>query len=479
MDLSIGLVTLLGMIGYNLSTVRQRKYPRRNRISEHEIPVGTNVYTSDDYQKNLDKEMDKMNNHIHNPNTIVTKPTEMDKIHRGPMFSESNGLLKEQVLEKFEILIDENTGPSTSKLSGITTDFKHNNMQPFFGSTVKSIVDSGVVLEKYQGLNKPGKKELENSFINGQQDTVGMKNYTELVDPSRFVPGRMINNVVPFAQEKEIPLDRTHFEISEKNVDELRNLNNQKISGVAAPINYGAKEYKRPLDPVFTKNGVATVFKQSVSDLYPTGDRSNKGIRTTGEATTVTTAKHSLAEVQFNLPAGNYGRGEVNRNSDYSLTKDDKLPGNWGNLATGIERVNRPKYYIPQQERETGNILRFGGAGKREGEITKTGYKAKVTNKELSTYEYIPNAVSGVSKPGTAGLTKINAVGKKSIEYFPGGVDKLSVNLSKTIVSNKKRLEVSDYIGGTRSLITKQNENRPMDRKRIAGVERDFGYRLM
>ena len=83
--------------------------------------------------------------------------------------------------------------------------FSHNNMQPFFGGSVKQNVDDGMcqtILEKYTGVsaNSIPKTELESMFPLKQENIYGNQNKTEEFEsrynPSRFQQGVPLNEPI-------------------------------------------------------------------------------------------------------------------------------------------------------------------------------------------------------------------------------------------------------------------------------------------
>ena len=147
------------------------------------------------------------------------------------------------------------TNTSIQSINGEPIDvnnFKHNNMTPYFGSSVKGASLNNTtsnVLDSLQGSGRNQIKKVEQSPLFKPEDNTqyshGMPNQTDFYQ-SRQIPSTKISNVLPWEQEKVAPglglgytkdgaggfnsgmLDRQSW--APPTVDELRVKTNPKIS---------------------------------------------------------------------------------------------------------------------------------------------------------------------------------------------------------------------------------------------------------
>ena len=158
-----------------------------------------------------------------------------------------------------------------SKLTGNAVDFSHNNMQPFFGSSVKQNMDLNKPsreLNIFTGgadLKKP-KVEVGSMFEPERQNIYGMQGYADKYK-SNINQSRYENHNLPFEQVNIGPglgldyddgptggyqQDIRKYEMP-KSVDELRAKNNPKLTYKGRIIK-GKKEQKRDSGYYFTKD---------------------------------------------------------------------------------------------------------------------------------------------------------------------------------------------------------------------------------
>ena len=113
-----------------------------------------------------DSNIPNNHNNIYN-NKIVTN-------HESKLVNNNfNNINSPQIISRCHnrsIMKNENNDFIYSKLSGQPIEknkFKHNNMQPFFGGSVKQNVNNdsnSILLEKYTGSNIQNKKEVDSMF---------------------------------------------------------------------------------------------------------------------------------------------------------------------------------------------------------------------------------------------------------------------------------------------------------------------------
>jgi hypothetical protein len=180
-----------------------------------------------------------------------------------------------------------------SKLSGISIpidDFKHNNMEPFFGGTKKQNVDmsktNDFLLETFTGTGEIfHNQKIENvcfSDINensGSSPYMKKDSYEETYD--RMVTSKMKNNVLPFEQKNigpglnDVDSNQQGFYTNErefvmpKTVDELRLGSNPKMNYKGRILD-GQKGSKRGSIGKVDKNRASTYHERGAEHLFKT-----------------------------------------------------------------------------------------------------------------------------------------------------------------------------------------------------------------
>lgn len=526
MDLSLPLIGVLGLVGYNLNRKpNSREYTdKRIKIPTSELQNGESIYENKDYIRIKNDEQSRLDSFYGDRNKIIATnryttrtnnistggqnkvnknpidsvseiklQNKNERIHAGPMFREGGYYSMEStkdLKEKFESDI--------SELSGMKTDFTHTNMQPFFGSNVKQPVDGVSMLDKYTGRNFMTKKELELEKPTNKQEIHGMKPFTQLVDMSRYDPGRFSNNVLPFKQYKEPPIPAEYARGTDKSVDELRPLNKPKASGLEARINPGSGDYMRPVDPDFVKNRVSTAYAGDFNGLYPTFSKDMEETYVARREDELKyTSKGDVMEASYNMGHGYTMRGDITRLSNDEGDKTSSYHQGSHHFEMANDWIRNAKKPIPlrdentqytytayEQERETTNRETMGNAFSSMGSKMRSLDKAKTTNKELSNYSYTPAAHSQREKApvGREFYNKINRKEKPTMEYFAGGGKKFAPQSNKAIIAQRPRVAFEDYNGPAKmnniQLPDTSNIGVDTSNNKYHQMETDFSYRL-
>lgn len=179
-----------------------------------------------------------------------------------------------------------------SKLAGVTIpNFKHNNMEPFFGGTKKhnTTKASDFRLETFTGTGETfHDQKKENVCFADINEKSGsspyMKNDSYLEEVERMNVSDIRNNILPFKQERVGPgLDDGYTSRSNqkgfqpddreyvmpKNVDELRQGSNPKLSYEGRLLD-GQKPTKRGKVGEFHQNRASTFHERSHDNLFKT-----------------------------------------------------------------------------------------------------------------------------------------------------------------------------------------------------------------
>lgn len=525
MDLSLPLIGVLGLVGYNLNkTPNSREYTdKRVKIPASELRNGKTIYESKEFVRITNDEQTKMdkfykdektvkgiNNYTtkFNNTSIFFNPQERDtipknskdqikllgpseKVYAGPMFKET-GYSAEPLIAD----VKESFSQDISPLSGMKTDFKHTNMQPFFGSKVKQPVDSVSILDKYTGRKFITKKEQFMNVPENKQDINGMKLYTDLIDKSRFTPGLTRNNVLPFKQTKDAPIPGEYNRGQQKNVDELRALNKPKASGMEARINVGSGNYVGPMDQEFVKNKNITTYRGDFNGMLPQFSKDQEAQYIGRDALDLRdTNKKQAMESSYEYAPAKYTNGNKMQVSTDETDKGASFYGgshkfesanDWiRNVQNSIkmrDENSQQTYTAYTQERETTDVEKFGNAFDKRGNVMAHTEKAKTTNKELTSYSYTPSAQSVIEKApmGIEFYNKFEMKEKPTREYFAGGAKKFAPQSNKAIIAQRPKTTFQDYTGGAR-----MNNMQSADVKNIGQntsnrktMETDFTYRI-
>lgn len=526
MDLSLPLLGVLGLVGYNLNmNSDSREYVnKRTKIPQSEIPNGQNIYDGGRYNIVKQEEKNRLDNmyknSIKNINnysiSINSKPKELkrvkfaaleqsqdktespvvsSKIYNGPMFSVSKYFIPQEPSSDFTV--KENFS-NISELSGNQTTFKHNNMVPFFGSNVKQSNKDVGILQRYSGEDKPIKKEIQ-AIQNGKQNIYGSQAFTNAVDPSRFMTSRIENNVLPFEQSKVAPIPQELTRQLPKNVDELR-ITNKPKGEYASRIIQGSGNYKGQERVEVPKNRNDRYFENSSDRYFTNTSKDRLGNYFVGDNTDFRYSKKiDTMETEFhNMPAFNKLAGQVIQmvNEDngtgtyHQKDKRNTFKNDWvrnaGNNISHRREKEQDTINLKKQERETTSRMDLSNAFSRIGNVLKSIDKPKTTNKELTTYSYIGSANSqGPSLPENRdSYYKTETKTKVFSEYTPGALKKFapqsggpeSMNIS---MSNNAKVE--NYVGNAKMNILTPPEKTnigTVSGSKFSTVEHDFSDRM-
>lgn len=183
-----------------------------------------------------------------------------------------------------------------SKLSGMNIpveEFKHNNMEPFFGGTKKQNVDlnkgNDFLLETYTGTGEIfHDQKMENvCFADVNESSSSspyMKKDSYQEEYDRMVASRTKNNELPFEKEYVAPglndgytkeSNQYGFQPNDrdyampKSVDELRQGSNPKLSYQGRTV-MGQKGSKRGFTGKLEKNRATTFHERDIDNLFKT-----------------------------------------------------------------------------------------------------------------------------------------------------------------------------------------------------------------
>lgn len=246
----------------------------------------------------------------------------------------------------------------TSQLAGINipeTDFKHNNMKPFYrGSLSHDKFDNAQHVERFTGSHqyyKP-KRETE-SFFKPEQNfsnITGMKGTTSFVQ-NRIEPPKVRNNTLPFQQMRVGPAINEGYTtnptggfnqyatrefVMPKQVDELRVLSKPKTQYEGRVIE-GQKGSKVGVPGKMAKNRVPTTFEKTVDNyFYTTGAYLKDTMHP--EETAKYTARQDISSKPYTGIAHKKTVGNVNRSESREPFKEQL--GSFG--VANVSLVHQP-----------------------------------------------------------------------------------------------------------------------------------------
>jgi hypothetical protein len=282
------------------------------------------------------------------------------------------------------------------------SDFKHNNMVPFFGSKIKGqLYDSNLnesILDNTQGAGNQYIKKVEHAPLFKPEDTVqnsnGNPNNNEFYQ-SRVIPGSKISNVLPWTQEMVGPglglgattngsggfnsgmLNREGW--MEQTVDELRVKTNPKIT-------YGLQGHEGPASSKIQNLGQpGAIEKNRQNTDYALGP--DRWFTTTGSYTAATAQSEEVLRdgnrqtttKQYFGIGGNdgdskasYYKGEYEQSSKQSLGQTDINPAaamgkgfttesDFGMKGYNVLPNNRQENFSANNYGNVGNVGGFSG----------------------------------------------------------------------------------------------------------------------
>jgi hypothetical protein len=524
MDLSIPLVAIVGLIGYNMNTnldANSRKYiEKRKKVSENEKPSSENIYESKQYYKVLkdetqrarkinarlsqvnplpDKKKVQFENFTPSTTKTFTKKTKSpDDIYTGPLFNVN----KSQGSAKYPFTKEAfDSGDGISKLSGTKTDFSHQNMVPFFGAKIKGGGSTAGILDRHTGKDKPVKRELE-STQNGPQNIYGAQAFTTLVNQDRFNTSKYEANIIPIAQHRVAPIPSDYVRPQYKDVDELRVANNPKES-LPGRMNPGVgigksselptlKHINRPR----TWEGRETLPTTNLDKLKPGNIQNNYETFRDTDKKRSTEAPYNTG-VAFELGKSTYinytGKADGSGVA-VSDTKRESFANDWvrnNRQEVPLNRINRTdNIHARRQERETYGSEMMGIASyKTKGERINTSDKPRTTNKQLNVYSYTGSANSqGVHVPESRENYYSTELREKvlPVNYTPGGVafgaPGVGSGALNSHFSYKERASVNNYsyLPKSNKMFTQEKQNIGTNTgKTYFAAEHDFSDRMI
>lgn len=461
MDLSLALVGVLGMIGFNLNKqINSRDYTeKRTKIPNSELANGENVYESREFFRNSKDELMRAQKIRENNEKIVlnsksdakqvTKKvtfkeknpndyspqesiTPDNKIFKGPMFNMDKYYIPAEDVKEF---VGVESFNDVSELTGQKTDFSHQNMVPFFGGKLKS-GNNANTLGRYTGRdNNISKVEVEAPFNTRVDNTNGSVLFTDVISQDRFIQSTNNTAVLPFEQVRVKPIPQEDNRGSQRTIEELRTLTKPKtvLEGRFTSGN-----------SIVGNRGLIGQVPESRFDIsYDTQNKRNFTTRGEEEGTYYqdtnffrTSKKNITAETTFNQTYGSSKvmgsvlRATKKNDGLNTLVQEDKrgnFVGDWIRSRKNVTSLNSAptsdNLMLRTQERETSNKADLGNVlSKNRGQIKRIDDQLKTTNKELSLYSYKGTGSSSVKLPeNREAFYKNETKTKETRSHIPSG----------------------------------------------------------
>jgi hypothetical protein len=461
MDLTIPLVGMLGVIGFNLNKpINSREYTdKRVKIPASELANGKTIYEAKKFARSQQEERIRYEK-IRKNNEIVTLNSKSDiknytpvkkvrfsekngndysvpvkmpkdsKIFNGPMFSNEKYFIPEDSSKLFN---PKESFDNVSELTGEPSDFVHQNMVPFFGGKVKN-GSSVQVLGNYTGRdNNTHKKEVE-AIRNGPVDNVnGNVIFTESIQQDRFIASNKQTAMLPFEQARVKPIPAEYNRGQDKTIEELRTVNPKTtLEGRLTP---GKTIARRALQADLPEITIPTFYDSSNRQFKTTGEEQGTYFQDTNHYRQ--TRKNITAETSLNQNGGvNYALGEIMRvtkeaDGINTLSQPDKrgnFKGDWMRSRKSINKADsaptKENISLRTQEREFGNREDIGNvSNKLSGVRHQVEHQLKTTNKELSLYTYKGGSSgNSIFKPENRDPYYYNQTKtRETRDYFAGG----------------------------------------------------------
>lgn len=537
MDLSLPLIGILGLVGYNLNkNLNSRDYTdKRVKIPLSELPNGDSIYESKTFVRSKDQEQKRLDNFYNGVNNVkntneyvvahrdkinkitsgkvvrfqgehssdITKPaTKANLVAGGPMFNTSKYFIPESNTKDFK---SGETFTNVSELSGAPTDFSHSNQVPFFGSHVKG-TNSGATLEKFTGSERVAKTEVGN-VTNGMQNIHGQSAFTDSIDADRFSNNltNVQNNMLPFDQYKIPPIPSEHVRPEFKNVDGLR-IKTKPRTEDRARMNGGKAENAMFINNTGSLEDIRkpTSYANGGDRYFVTGNKETRNSYVDNSRVDFRKSRKTQAvESKYNLGGGrDYRAGEINRLTETegeggplaglfnegttkTANKNEWLKSRGSRIAgfdgTGIMGT----IAVPAQERESTSRFELNNPYESSnGQRLRFDNDAKTTNKESTIYEYKGTAKSQYAKLPEDRDQFYNAQmkTKESGGRTPGAGNQFSsgsgvefANISSKLAPQYSRLEA----GKENSLLSPTADMLGSQRGVNNSGETDFGSRYV
>jgi hypothetical protein len=291
----------LGAAGYyfNKDNLNNRQNQFTTSPSQGSYPNTENIYTSNnvgnsqynDYSKAINNwnqsKKPKQTNLSNNFNQkIMNTQTNPVKFLERPSHTRTQNHRDSEKNESDNFMTSSLTGLPMKK-----SDFKHNNMVPFFGSQVRQNTNeyaNNHILENFTGVSEYDKEKQEISPLFDPQKNFGNVYGTPNMDESvvdRFIPSRYRQNEFPIEKQNVGPgLNKgyttkpsggfqqadTREYMLPKDTNELRAANNPKLSFKGRVTGPAGKISKPTLQGKVNKNNPDTYFKNSPDRYFVT-----------------------------------------------------------------------------------------------------------------------------------------------------------------------------------------------------------------
>jgi hypothetical protein len=524
MDLSLPLIGILGVIGFNLNKPsNSREYvDRRIRIPVSELNTNKSIYESRPFSRSQIEERRvyekiRKNNELVNlnsksdakvisalkPNKKVSfkgltendyvKPkvaVKSDEIYTGPMFSLNKFFIPEDITKTFDTKENfQDTG-----LDGNTIVNTHQNMQPFFGGKIKQAARDNGILERHNGNNLNVKKQEVTSVQNGKENTYGSVLFTDSIQQDRFIASTNQTALLPFKQERVLPIPGQDNRPVFKTVDELNTVNPKTVLG--GRLTPGKTIGRRALQAEVPKNQPDTYYNLGEDRNFNTFTGDNSASYYDGTDHNKPTRKNITAESTLNQTAGvNYIRGaplrgvskEDGKNTTVRPAFRASLDNDWirGRSAqSGQGDLKRDNLRLREQERQTGNRKGTGniGGSTRQGSVQNIKDALKTTSKELSHYQYMGTVNGNQTNVAydNSPWYRVESKTRATKEHTPGGSRQNAPAAGKESIyfESSNRTTPESRFGSANFRQSPTSNVGAVTQTRAEGAETDFGNRL-
>jgi hypothetical protein len=353
------------------------------------------------------------------------------------------------------------------------SSFKHNNMVPFFGGTVKQNMDdlqNIPVIENYTGnsITNYKNKDAQKTLFNPEKNIglpYGSAPLTNLVGKERYVVSNIQNNVSPIEKVYVGPgvgngytaepsggfqQAETRDYIMPKTVNELRVLNKPKLS-YHMPIISGSKISKRGNIGIVQKNRPDTYAEWGPDRLFvTTGDRvkprQNAEIVLKHSNRTTTDIRRAMGPASKVGPSNNTMRSNVKKSTKQQYETDGPrnldMAGHWTVPNSGYGKDSVDTYCETEQEKLNYVPMDFNAVKLKGGT-----YNPNDDPRSFNIFDYGKSSINidRNNRNETSFIPVGNLIGTKRQSYIP---------ITEEIRETRK----TNMIGNTRWASNVQNQ---------------------
>lgn len=434
---------------------------------------------------------------VKSPNVTPTTQSRPQDNPSKPMFKPILNYLGTEIEQENNTAFDGSAlDTGVSLLTGLPLERQHNNMVPFFGSTVKQNTEGFANVARldhftgnrdtYQPKTETSQNDFFAPIVDFENGIRGTPIVTDIINKDRFITSNFREGEKPFYEER-IPYIKANAvdnplreNARPRTIDELRTRVNPKLTYEGRTV-AGQRASVRGIQAKLVKNRVASFYEQT-PDQWLITDGAYKNERMRGEeylleeqSNARNTQNRDYYGGAYNSTYGKYKpvsvRNRENHNNREAQTIEE--PSRRTNVIDATRNMNpnerkdtdygRSGYFSPEQERETTNGELFDRNINLENR--GIGYRSRerdtpnTTTKETTLYERYGNVDDSPYHQGNA-------------EAFELGINQVQARATQqeSVLANNY-IPVASRVDGKRGYVHERHIT--TDRKERTLVQRD------